>query len=87
MGFNPQLADPSFTSYQLIYNQFAAQFGPRQVSITPHAPYSVSQPLWQKIIAHDANGLLSIHNQETLEETLWFQQKREASPICLRRWV
>jgi cytosine/adenosine deaminase-related metal-dependent hydrolase len=75
MGFNPQLADPSFTSYQLIYNQFAAQFGPRQVSITPHAPYSVSQPLWQKIIAHDANGLLSIHNQETLEETLWFQQK------------
>lgn len=75
MGFNPQVADQNFNSYQHIYNLFAKQFGPKQVSITPHAPYSVSEPLWQKVISHDNNGLLSIHNQETAEETLWFQQK------------
>lgn len=75
MGFNPQLADQNFNSYQHIYNLFAKQFGPQQVSITPHAPYSVSEPLWQKVIAHDNNGLLSVHNQETEEETWWFQQK------------
>ena len=75
MGFNPQVAESNFNAYQQVYHQFAAQFGPQQVSITPHAPYSVSEPLWQKVIAHDNNGLLSIHNQETEEETLWFQQK------------
>lgn len=75
MGFNPQVADQNFNSYKHIYNLFEKQFGPKQVSITPHAPYSVSEPLWQKVISHDNNGLLSIHNQETAEETLWFQQK------------
>ncbi len=75
MGFNPQVAASNFNAYQQVYNQFAAQFGPHQVSITPHAPYSVSEPLWQKLMAHDNNGLLSIHNQETEEETLWFEQK------------
>lgn len=75
MGFNPQIAEQNFNSYQHIYNLFVEQFGPKQVSITPHAPYSVSEPLWQKVMAHDDNGLLSIHNQETAEETLWFQQK------------
>lgn len=78
MGFNPQIADQNFNSYQHIYNLFAEQFGSKQVSITPHAPYSVSEPLWKKVIAHDNNGLLSIHNQETAEETLWFQQKTGA---------
>ncbi len=75
MGFNPQLAESNFNAYQQVYHRFAAEFGPRQVSITPHAPYSVSEPLWQKVITHDHNGLFSIHNQETEEETWWFQQK------------
>ncbi|MCH5715756.1 amidohydrolase family protein [Niabella hibiscisoli] len=75
MGFNPQLAESNFNNYQQVYDLFATQFGPQEVSITPHAPYSVSEPLWEKVIGHDSNGLLSIHNQETEEETLWFRQK------------
>lgn len=42
-------------------------------SISPHAPYSVSKELFACINNHPGNSLVSIHNQETPEETAFFE--------------
>jgi cytosine/adenosine deaminase-related metal-dependent hydrolase len=42
-------------------------------SIVPHAPYSVSDPLFEKIAELASNSPLSIHNQETEAENSMFQ--------------
>ncbi|MGZ5190636.1 MAG: amidohydrolase family protein [Flavisolibacter sp.] len=41
-------------------------------SIVPHAPYSVSQPLWELIQPYFENKVVSIHNQETAYEDEFF---------------
>ncbi len=43
-------------------------------SIVPHAPYSVSQQLFQMIDALPNNHLLTIHNQETAAENELFEK-------------
>jgi cytosine/adenosine deaminase-related metal-dependent hydrolase len=43
-------------------------------SIVPHAPYSVSEKLWQLIIPYYKGKVVSIHNQETSFEDELFQQ-------------
>jgi cytosine/adenosine deaminase-related metal-dependent hydrolase len=45
-------------------------------SIVPHAPYSVSNELWKKIVHFPGNHLLTIHNQEDAAENEWFIQKQ-----------
>lgn len=75
MGANPAVADKNFDFYKTVYEQFADKLSPNQVSVTAHAPYSISSPLWDKILSHSHNGLFSIHNQETEAENLWFQNK------------
>ena len=47
-------------------------------SITPHAPYSASIKLLQLMADHARknNSILSIHNQETAEEDLFFKEKK-----------
>ncbi|MFZ4057315.1 MAG: amidohydrolase family protein [Ferruginibacter sp.] len=42
-------------------------------SITPHAPYSISKPLFKLINEATANQIVSIHNQETLDEDILFK--------------
>jgi cytosine/adenosine deaminase-related metal-dependent hydrolase len=42
-------------------------------SIVPHAPYSVSEKLWQLIIPYFKGKVVSIHNQETSFEDELFQ--------------
>lgn len=49
----------------------------KNISITPHAPYSVSIALMQLIVA-ESNSLLTIHNQETASENRLFQEKKGA---------
>ena len=41
-------------------------------SIVPHAPYSVSEELWKRIVHFPANKLMTIHNQETKSENELF---------------
>lgn len=41
-------------------------------SIVPHAPYSVAEDLWKKIIGFPGNQLLTIHNQEAVPENELF---------------
>lgn len=52
-----------------------AAFAPLNASIVPHAPYSVSAELFAEIAAVTrAEDVLTIHNQETLAETLFFKE-------------
>ncbi len=41
-------------------------------SIVPHAPYSVSENLWKNIQPYFENKTVSIHNQESPFEDLFF---------------
>lgn len=49
----------------------------KQISITPHAPYSVSEKL-MRLIVEENNTLISIHNQETASENTLFKEKNGA---------
>jgi cytosine/adenosine deaminase-related metal-dependent hydrolase len=62
-------ADREFEKYKAVYDQLTLAEWSRK-SLVPHAPYSVSRNLFQKI--HEANPkqnlTISIHNQETQPE-------------------
>ncbi len=71
-GFSPQIAKQRFTDGMEIYQSFKEYF-PNQISIVPHAPYSVSTELFQFIAqANLVNNISSIHNQETIAENELF---------------
>lgn len=73
MGFNPVRAD------EIIQKAIATrdEFLPLRATIVPHAPYSVSAELFGEIkkVSGDAHESVSIHNQETLDENLFFESK------------
>ena len=77
-GFVPQLAEIRFNRAVDIFNAYAKQYSIpiASNSIVPHAPYSVSEELWQKIIYFPGNQLMTIHNQETEDENEWFLSKQ-----------
>ncbi|MCF3110075.1 amidohydrolase family protein [Niabella sp. CC-SYL272] len=72
IGFEPAQAQQHFDTYKVVYDAYCERFHPRQVSLTPHAPYSVSTPLLKLLATFPGNQLLSIHNQETEDENEWF---------------
>lgn len=46
-----------------------------QNGLSPHAPYSVSNELWELMMPHFANKTVTIHNQETSFEDTLFEKK------------
>ena len=80
-GFNGMTADVAFNqALSVAENYEALSRSPKaqsrlNYSITPHAPYSVSQALFAKIDAYKDASLLSIHNQECEDEDLFFKHK------------
>ena len=75
IGFNPEQAENVFALGKEL--QRSANGTNIKNSLVPHAPYSVSEPLMKKI-AMDVAGTkypVSIHNQESTEEDLFFQKK------------
>ncbi|MDP3667756.1 MAG: amidohydrolase family protein [Sediminibacterium sp.] len=46
----------------------------RNISLSPHAPYSVSDDLWQLMGPYFENNTVTIHNQETDFEDALFQK-------------
>ena len=66
-GFVPATAGVRFEQAIHTRNKFLHYFSPAQVSITPHAPYSVSAKLLEQV-NQQAPPLLSIHNQESQAE-------------------
>lgn len=76
-GFNPAIATQRFIQAQQLYEQFK-QLANRtgdNVSMVPHAPYSVSPELWNLLQEFSGTQLQTIHNQETPAEDEWFKQK------------
>lgn len=73
MGFNPLTAQESIRRAI----EFKEKFNPLKVSIVPHAPYSVSSALFKELRVNGETNdeLLSIHNQETEDENLFFERK------------
>lgn len=69
-GWNPEVAQLRFEKSKLYYDEFI-ETG-LNVSIVPHAPYSVSGNLWGKITPFFSGKVATIHNQETKHEDQFF---------------
>jgi len=74
-GFHPSRAESTFGNGINLLKELESFKS--HCSITAHAPYSASTPLLEKIrnYAEENNSALTIHNQETKDENLLFQNK------------
>jgi cytosine/adenosine deaminase-related metal-dependent hydrolase len=72
-GWVPSVAQVRFERALELYNAFC-QVPHSQTSVSPHAPYSVSEQLWQMIMAGFENKTITIHNQETAFEDSLFEK-------------
>lgn len=73
-GFTPAGAGARFGQALETQEQFLSYFPPGQVSITPHAPYSVSAKLFGLIAAQNPS-IISIHSQESQAEDEFIRHK------------
>lgn len=83
-GWKPAIAQPRFANALEVLSQFrlieaAASLNsqkkwgnPLKSSFSPHAPYSVSNELWQLMMPHFEHNTVTIHNQETPAENELF---------------
>ena len=80
-GWLPSISDLRFERAKLIYDAYVngewsvvndELVKTANVSIVPHAPYSVSENLWTAIQPYFAKKVVSIHNQETRFEDAFF---------------
>lgn len=71
-GFHPSRAERAFELAAFLENEFSENG--LACSVVPHSPYSVSQPLFEKIKKHvsEKKSIVSIHNQESQSETEFF---------------
>jgi cytosine/adenosine deaminase-related metal-dependent hydrolase len=74
-GFNPAIAVERFQRSAAFFAAYGKMYSipVESNSIVPHAPYSVAEELWEKIISFPGNHLLTIHNQETEAENELFK--------------
>ncbi|MDR2424059.1 MAG: amidohydrolase family protein [Prevotellaceae bacterium] len=76
-GLKPDLADDIFAKASLLKVAFEAN-GLR-ATITPHAPYSLSENLFRLTVdAGNSEGIVSIHNKESRDEVELFSKKQGA---------
>ncbi|WP_121352539.1 amidohydrolase family protein [Flavisolibacter nicotianae] len=87
-GWLPAISNARFERAKMIYDAYVSGQGSMEnressttatgnrqtsnTSIVPHAPYSVSENLWQAIQPYFENKVVSIHNQETRFEDEFF---------------
>lgn len=76
-GFVPAVAAERFKRSSDLFNVFAELYQSPQGSnsIVPHAPYSVADILFERIVSFPGNQLLTMHNQEAQDENALFQNK------------
>ncbi|HEU0064330.1 MAG TPA: amidohydrolase family protein, partial [Flavisolibacter sp.] len=65
-GWLPSVSEARFQHALHVYTLFNALNQP--ASIVPHAPYSVSNNLWEKLRPYFKNKVACMHNQETEDE-------------------
>jgi cytosine/adenosine deaminase-related metal-dependent hydrolase len=67
-----ELVDQFFSRYKKVFDQ-----APQACSVVPHAPYTVSRALFERINRlNQGIKSVSIHNQETSAENLLFEKKQ-----------
>lgn len=71
-GWKPEIAEPRFSNAQKVMEQFRGIT--TDASFSPHAPYSVSEELWEMMMPHFEGNTVTIHNQETPAENELFQK-------------
>lgn len=83
-GFNPLAADELFNRALML----SEGFGDLSNSIVPHAPYSVSKELFEKIksFALKHSNTITIHNQETPSENDLYKSKTGALAEMLQQF-
>ncbi|MBD0333094.1 MAG: amidohydrolase family protein [Chitinophagaceae bacterium] len=69
-GWLPSISQARFERAKRLLEEFSILNS--LSSIVPHAPYSVSENLWQQIQPYFKNKVVSIHNQETAFEDEFF---------------
>jgi cytosine/adenosine deaminase-related metal-dependent hydrolase len=76
IGFIEATAEQRFEAARNVYDEFARLYRipAESNSIVPHAPYSVSQRLFQLITHFPGNHLLTIHNQESMAEAEFLEK-------------
>ncbi len=74
-AFDETRADAAFERGLKLQNELQNK---TQSSITPHAPYSASEKLLRLMrdYTEKNNSILTIHNQETADEDLFFKEKK-----------
>lgn len=76
-GWLPAVAKARFEKSSSFYQTFRESLTspyPNHLSLSPHAPYSVSDDLWEWIIPGFTGKTISIHNQETPFEDSLFEE-------------
>ena len=71
-GFPEEIADKRFNAILDVYHEFSKIS--KYNSIVPHAPYSVSAGLLEKITSFFGNEIMTMHNQETLAENELYEK-------------
>ncbi len=73
-GWLPALAEQRFRRSFGYYKEFKNLNACNPRSLSPHAPYSVSEELWHLLQPHFINKTITIHNQETVFEDELFEK-------------
>jgi cytosine/adenosine deaminase-related metal-dependent hydrolase len=74
-GWLPGVSQQRFERAFNLYEEFTtddSRLKTHDLSIVPHAPYSVSENLWKEIQPYFENKVVTIHNQETIFEDEFF---------------
>lgn len=74
-GFIDKVAQKRLQDAGLVYDQFKSLVSDQRASLTPHAPYSVSNTLFQLLNTASAGEIISIHNQECAAENALYLNK------------
>ena len=74
-GFVDATAEKRFNNAKSIQDEFKIQNSKFKISLSPHAPYSVSRALFQLLNNETKNQLITIHNQECAAEDELYKTK------------
>jgi aminodeoxyfutalosine deaminase len=73
-GWMPAFADDRFKTGKTLYKNFKKILqDEKHLSLSPHAPYSVSNALWDLLIPGFQNKTITIHSQEFAAENEFFE--------------